>query len=592
MGPARAPGGGAAASVTPFRPRGAPSAARPASTLTRTLRVLRVLVRVAAAFLPFWPWVAGLVVATVAGISAELVEPLLHQAFVNRVLLGHEIGLLPEILGLYAAAAAAQWLAGTAVAFTFLQSTERFSVRLRVAAYAHLRTLGLRQLRTVSTGEATAALQQFGPEVGEGILAVFQALLASLYRLPASLILLARLNGPLLRWTLPLLCIYPLYPVLTSGPLRRALTRLAIFDVWSQGVVNDRVAGLRTLLHRVDSRPDVDALFGVLWRRVRLRMRAFYVDRAGGLADIVAHQGLTVVLLGAGGMAVLHGQMTVGALLAYLEYVRGVEGPVRRLMHLPIQAQRAAVVAERVFWLLDAPADVRAPRHGVRAELRGEVEFRGVTVRSDDGRAILTDVSFRIPAGAVCAVVGGSGAGKSTLGALVPRYLDPDAGTVLLDGRDARTYDLASLRAAVAVAPQDPVFLRESVVENVRLGRPGATDAEVRAAMTRARIDDVAARTLQEGAGNLSGGQRQRLALARVYLQDPAVLVLDEATTGLDPALQRRILADLMGLRGRRTVILITHQMDVAGCADLVAVLQDGHLQRFGVPSAVLRGGA
>jgi ATP-binding cassette subfamily B protein len=280
--------------------------------------------------------------------------------------------------------------------------------------------------------------------------------------------------------------------------------------------------------------------------------------------------------------------MTVGALLAYLEYVRGVEGPVRRLMHLPIAAQRAAVIAERVFVLLDAPAEVHAPRHGLPARLRGEVELRGVTVRADDGRPILANVHLRVPAGAVCAVVGGSGAGKSTLGALIPRHLDPDEGVVLLDGCDARTYDLASLRAAVGVAPQDPLFLRESVIENVRVGRPGATDDAVRSALARARIAELADRTLQEGAGNLSGGQRQRLALARVYLQDPAILVLDEATTGLDPVLQRAMLADVLALRGRRTVILITHQMDLAARADLVAVLEDGRLQRYGPPGRVL----
>jgi ATP-binding cassette subfamily B protein len=562
--------------------------------LSRHARVLGILGRVAWAFRHEWPWHLLLVASTLGGISAELVEPWLHQIFVNRVLLGRRLDLLPDILWLYAAAAMAQWLAHSGVHFAFVQATERFSVRLRVAAYAHLRRLGLRALRRVSTGEATAALQQFGPEVGEGFLALTQSLLASLYRLPASLALLSRLNGPLLRWTLPALALYPLYPLLTANPLRRALTSLSLFDVHAQGVVTDQVAGLRALLHRTDARPDVAALRSLLWRRVRLRVRAFLVDRAGGLLDILAHQGMTVLLLGVGGLSVLHGRMTVGALLAFLEYVRGVEGPVRRLLHLPVGAQRVAVVAERVFALLDEPLDVRPPRRGRPARLRGEVELRGVGVRGDDGAFILRGIDLRVPAGAFCAVVGESGAGKSTLGALIPRYLDPDEGQVLLDGVDAREYDLEGLRAAVALVPQDPVFFRESVLDNVRIARPGADDAQVRAALERAHAGELLAgggtsgRTLQEGAGNLSGGQRQRVALARAYLQDPAIFVLDEATSALDPALQRRVLEDLLALRGRRTVIFITHQPEVAARADLVVVLREGRLVRAGPPARVL----
>lgn len=566
------------------------------SRWSRYMRFLRILWRVSRFYLPLWPWLLLLVVATVAGISAELLEPWLHQIFVNRVLLGRQAGLLPEILILYACAAVANWVAGNLVHYAFLQATERFSVRLRVAAYGHLRRLSLRSLRRVSTGEATAALQQFGPDVGEGFLALGQSLLASLYRLPASLALMSQLSGPLMRYTLPILAIYPLYPLLTAGPLRKALTRLSLFDVRAQGVVNDRVAGLRGLLHRTEAGEDVGALRGLLMRRVPLRIRAFLVDRAGALLDLAAHQGMTVLLLGLGGAAVLRGQMTLGGLLAFMEYVRGVEGPVRRLLHLPIGAQRVAVVAERVFTLLDAPVDVRAPRRGRPAQLRGRIELVGVGVLGDAGQELLQGVSLVIPAGARCALVGGSGAGKSTLAALLPRYLDPDRGSVRLDGVDAREYDLAGLRQAVALVPQDPVFFRENVLENVRLGRPGATDAQVREALRRAHAEElleggpVGGRVLGEGAGNLSGGQRQRLALARAHLQDPAILVLDEATSALDPELQRAVLREVFASARGRTVVFVTHQLDLAATADLVVVLGGGRIQRVGPPTRVLWG--
>lgn len=553
-----------------------------------------------------------------AAISAELLEPLLHQLLVNRVLLGGEARLLPRILLLYVGAATAQWLAATAAHYFHLQAAERFSIRLRTRTYAHLRRLSLRALGRSSTGELVAAIQQFGPEVGEGYLDLLRSVLASAYRLPASLALMAQLSGPLLLWALPALALYPLYPLVTVRPLRGALTALALYDVEAQGVVNDRVAGLRALLHRVDARHDVTAVRDLLWRRIALRLRAFLVERLGGLLDVAAHQGMTVVLLGAGGVAVLRGQLTVGALLAFLEYVRGVEGPVRRLMHLPVGAQRVAVVADRVYSLLDRPPDVPAPRRGLPVRgARGEVAFAGVTVRGDDGRPILRDVTFTVPAGALCAVVGGSGAGKSTLAACVPRYIDPDEGAVLLDGVDLRRYDLRELRAAVALVPQEPVFFRDSLLANLLVARPDADLAQVWDALRRAGATDFVAPAatgradqgplaadaggdgvpraplgapLAEGAGNLSGGQRRRIGLARGFLQDGLVLVLDEVLTGLDPALAAQVFASIASLRGRRTVLLITHQWELARSADLAAVLAAGRLQRFGRPAAVLGG--
>jgi ATP-binding cassette subfamily B protein len=549
-------------------------------------------------FLPLWPWQVGLVAATVAGISAELAEPLLHQRLVNRVLLAGQLRLLPGILGLYVLAATAHWLAHSAAHYMHLQGSERFSIRLRTRMYAHLRRLGLRALGRQSTGELVAAVQQFGPEVGEDYLALLHSVVASCYRLPASLALLARLNLHLLVLALPALTLYPLYPVLTARPLRRALANLALYDVHTQGVVNDRVAGLAALWHRVDARGDVGEVERLLWRRLRLRLRAFVVDRLGGLLDVAAHQGLAVLLFGLGGLAVWRHQMTVGALLAFLEYVRGLEGPVRRLMHLPVGAQRLAVVADRAFAVLDLPVDVVPPRRGRSARsVRGDLALRRAGVRGLEGRPILEDVTCAFPAGRLVAVVGPSGAGKSTLGALLPRLLDPDEGAVLLDGVDLRAYDLAELRAQVAYVPQEPVFFQDTLEANLRVARPEATEGEIWAALERAQATDFVARTpgpgltyrLAEGAANLSGGQRRRLGLARGLLQGGRVLVLDEALSGLDPRLAERVFAELRRLRGQVTVVLITHQWELARRADVAVLLEGGRVVRQGPPWEVLR---
>lgn len=611
---------------------------------------LRVLLRVFWHFLPLWPWQLGLIVASFAAISAELAEPWLHEQLVNRVLIGRQVDLLPRILVLYVAVATAHWVAHSAAHYFHLQGSERFSIRLRTRTYAHLRRLSQRALRVESSGELVAVLQQFGPEVGEGYLELLAAVFAALYRLPASLALLARLNGGLLLTILPALSLYPLYPLVTVRPLRRALTGLALYDVATQGVVNDHVVGLPALMHRVDGRTDVTSLRDLLWRRLSLRIAVFTVDRLGGLLDVAAHQGLAVLLFGLGGMAVLQGRMSVGALLAFMEYVRGLEGPVRRLMHLPIGAQRVAVVADRVYAVLDRPVDVVAPRHGRHVRHftgggPGALALRAVGVTGGaDGRPILRDLTVTLPAGALCAVVGGSGAGKSTFGALLPRLLDPDSGSVTLDGVDLREYDLRELRGAVAHVPQNPIFFRDTLLANLLLARPDASAAEVDDALERACCGDflipaapssprgglrgITAASpstahhgpagspratgtpvsafegaspdragamrhplslrLSEGAGNLSGGQRQRLGLARGFLQGGCVLVLDEVLSGLDPVLQAKVFSQLTALRGQRTVVLITHQWELARRCDIVVLLAEGRLVRVGPPAQVL----
>ncbi len=567
--------------------------ATPRSWRTRSMRLARTLLRVLTTFRPMWAWVVGMMIATIAGVSAELVQPLLQQLFVNRVLLGHEVHLLGEVLVLYLCAALADWLANNALYYCFLQASERYSILLRIGAYRHLRRLSLRALGRQSSGEVVAALQQCGPEVGEGFLQILQSLTAIAYRLPTSVLLMARLSGPLAIWTIPALCLYPFYPLITVRPLRRALASLALFDVQSQGVLNDHVVGLPALLHRRDAEPEATALYTLLWRRIRMRTRVFMVDRMGGLLDLAAHQGMTILLLAMGGLRVLHGQMTVGGLLAFFEYVRGVEGPIRRLMHLPIGLQRVAVMAERVFHVTDEPEDVPAPRQGRTIHGRCGFELRDVTVVSDDHRPLLRNINARIPPGSVVALLGGSGAGKSTFAALLPRYIDPAVGAVYLNGVDLRSYDLSDLRSKVAVVPQDPVFFRESLVNNVRVGRPGASDEEVRRALQKAETGDFVIlegneRFLHQAAANLSGGQRQRLALARAYLQDAPVLVLDEPTSALDPALRQRVLHGCLRDRGRKTIVLITHQPEDAWQADLVIVLSDGRIQAAGPPSKVL----
>jgi ABC-type multidrug transport system fused ATPase/permease subunit len=223
--------------------------------------------------------------------------------------------------------------------------------------------------------------------------------------------------------------------------------------------------------------------------------------------------------------------------------------------------------------------------------VRGEIEFDAVSLTHGRG-AVLDGVSFRAEPGRTLAVVGASGSGKSTIADLAVRLIDPDAGTVRLDGRDLRAIRLADLRRHVQVVEQTPVLFHASIEDNVRYARPDATAADLAAALEGAGIASFVdglpdgRRTIVGDRGlALSAGERQRIALARAFLTNPAVLVLDEPSAALDPAAERLLVdACRRGMRGR-TTILISHRLDLVRAADHVVVLDDAHIVERGTPA-------
>lgn len=303
-----------------------------------------------------------------------------------------------------------------------------------------------------------------------------------------------------------------------------------------------------------------------------------------GLIELVG--GLLVLALGV--WALSAGDLTLGGLLVFITYLAQLYSPIRSLGQLGNDVFAAAAGAERVLELLDTqPAVVDRP--GARPLTRpaaGLVELRGVTY-SHPGAAVpaLRDVSLRVRPGEMVALTGPSGAGKSTLSRLLVRFGDPQAGAVSLDGHDVRDITLVSLRENVGLLLQDTYLPDLSAREAIAQGREGATDAEVEQAAHAAGVHDVLAALpegydapIGPGGRRLSGGQRRRLAIARAFVRDTPVLVLDEPTTGLDEGARDRLLEPLRALMAGRTTVVITHDPAVIAWADRVLELRDGAL--------------
>jgi ATP-binding cassette, subfamily B, bacterial len=319
--------------------------------------------------------------------------------------------------------------------------------------------------------------------------------------------------------------------------------------------------------------------------------------RFSPIIDTTAAMSAAVVLW-AGTNRVLSGEITLGALLVFISYLGSLYKPMKALSRLSTTLAKGAAAAERVEGVLAETPDVQEVEHPVRPRgIRGHLEFQGVSFRYGT-QEVLHDIDLEIEPGETLALVGPTGAGKSTLVSLVPRLVDPSAGAVHLDFIDLRQYAVDGLRAQVAMVLQDCLVVSGTLRENILLGAPGATAAEVDRAARLSLVDEFAGRlpdgldtVVGERGATLSGGQRQRISIARAILRDAPVLILDEPTSALDAQSESLLMEALGNLPSDRTTLLIAHRLSTIRGADRVAVLDGGHLVQVG-PAGRLAGEA
>jgi ATP-binding cassette subfamily B protein len=318
------------------------------------------------------------------------------------------------------------------------------------------------------------------------------------------------------------------------------------------------------------------------------------------LVDVIVAAG-TCLVLGYGAHLALSGRLTTGVLVVLLLYLGKTYKPIRDLSKMTSSFTKAAVSYDRIQDVLLAESAVHdLPGARVAPPFKGLIEFEGVTVQYAGERPVLRDVSFCIEPGQVVAFVGSSGAGKSTIASLIPRFLDPVAGCVRVDGTDIREYTLASLRNQFSFVLQDTLLFRASIWENIAYGRPDALPEDtVRAAMLAnahefiTRFPEGYATLVGERGMTLSGGERQRIAIARAIVRNSPILILDEPTTGLDAVAEQVVVEALHRLMQGRTSIVIAHHLATIRKADMILVVKDTAIVERGTHEALLaRGGA
>ena len=572
----------------------------PASEGRPPLSSLRTLARIGTFLRPYRQQVVYAAIGLVVAASAVLAVGQGLRGVIDR---GFGAGNAAELdrtlalmLGVIVVMAAA-----TYTRFYFVSWLgERVTADLRRAVFDHLLTLSPGYFEMTRTGEVISRLTNDTTLLETVIGSSASMAIRNLLLLAGGLVMLALTSAKL---TLLVLLGVPLVvvPIVLFGRRVRKLARATQDRVGDVGAyVDEALHEIRTVqayhhepLDRERFGERVEAAFETA--RQRIRQRALLVA-----AVIVLVFGAVGVILWIGGHDVVAGKISAGQLSAFVFYAVIVAGAVGTISEVVGDLQRAAGATERLFELLGTEAGIRAPEAPVDLPLpaRGTVAFADVTFHypSRPDAAALAGFSLDVRQGEKVALVGPSGAGKTTVFALLLRFYDPRHGAVRIDGVDVRAADPAQVRARLAVVPQDPVIFATSVLENIRYGRPDATEAEVRAACEAAyasefveRLPEGYASELGERGVRLSGGQRQRLAIARAILADRPILLLDEATSALDAESERVVQLALERLMTGRTVLIIAHRLATVRHSDRIAVMDRGCIVATGSHDELLR---
>ncbi|WP_340106126.1 ABC transporter ATP-binding protein [Rhodohalobacter sp. 8-1] len=473
---------------------------------------------------------------------------------------------------------------------------ERVITDLRKKVYEHLHRLGFRFYENRRLGEITSRLTNDVGSIRTALTDSLPQLFTITFSLIGSVTLMVILNW---RLSLVIFVTVPLITIATRyfGQKIRSLSKNIQDDLAeSTAVAEDALGAVRLVKAFVREEYEVERystaveqLFGTARRKMVLTQ--LFWSGVG-----IMFMSTLVIIFWYGGIEVLAGRLTAGDLVAFIIYALNISRSVSQTSRLYAAVNTAAGASERIFELLDeVPEITDSPDAKAISHVDGSIRAVNIQFSYDEGQPVLKDISFDAEAGETIALVGPSGAGKTTLLNLIPRFYDPQEGSILLDGTDIREYKVKSLRRQISIVPQEVHLFGTSVKENIRYGKLEATDEQVVAAAKAANAHDFIS-AMPEGYDSmigekgvkLSGGQRQRLAIARAILKDPAILLLDEATSSLDSESEAQVQDALYRLMQDRTTFVIAHRLSTVQHADRILVLEDGRIIETGTHAELI----
>jgi ABC-type multidrug transport system fused ATPase/permease subunit len=551
------------------------------------------------AYLKRYPWMAaGTLTCAILSTLMVIVFPATTKWIINDVVRASRPDKLLPLIALAAIAFLLQH--GFNALRIILNNTfeQKVIFDLRSDLYSHIQLLPLRWFDNRATGDLmTRVIEDVNSVervlidgIEQGVVAILQVFIVvgMMFYLNAKLALLALVP----------------FPLLLAGSLTYTLTahrryrlqRRASSDM--NALLHDNLAGVRQIKSFVRENEE-HARFNRVSDQLRratlvvMRVWAIYSPSMSLFESIGA-----LMVLGFGSHAVLTGSMQIGDLVAFLILIAFLYDPLGRLHQLNQLVQAGRAAGERVFEILDEPAEPGAVAAGAdrgRTQVLGDIRYENVSFSYVEGLPALSNVSFHAPPGATVALVGATGAGKSTVVNLLVRFYEFTSGQIYIDRKPIGEYDLRALREAIGVVTQESFLFNGSIRENVLMGKPQATDAELWRAVIAAnaqqfiqRLPDGLDSVVGERGVKLSVGEKQRLSIARALLKDPPILILDEATASVDTATERLIQEALERLMANRTSIVIAHRLSTIVHADQILVLDHGRIIERGTHDKLL----
>jgi ABC-type bacteriocin/lantibiotic exporter with double-glycine peptidase domain len=536
---------------------------------------------------PYWGIELEIGLCIILGMLFSLLTPILYKILVDDVLINKNAQLLGIVVLVYVVL----YLFSSGIGFirdylfTFLGQRLVFDIRSDL--FQHIQKLPHSFYNQTKTGDILARLYDDVSLVQGLLTRVVFSLITDLFSLLVILLILF-----LMDWKLTLLALgtFPIFLVLLyffSGKIKIQSKKLRGLSGEFINFLTENVTGYGLIRSfTAEKNQEMEHLR----RSKELINQNIWVNLLGMLSGtstgLVAQVGYYLILW-FGGLKVIHNDFSLGTLLAYTAYFWRIFGPLQNLIRLNVNIQTASASIERIFDFLDEPPRIKSKPNALRRfQITGDIEFKNVSFSYGAKDKILKGLNFKIEPGQIIALIGPSGSGKTTLAHLLMRFYDPCSGSILIDGRDIKDFDLKRYRKQVGLVSQESFLFNTSIEENLRFGKKDANLMEIEKATQLAHIFDFIShlpQRFQTQVGNrgtkLSGGQRQRISLARTILKEPRVLILDEATSSVDQKTERLILSSLRNHFRNKSIIIISHRTSLLQIADRIFCLNQGFVE-------------
>jgi ATP-binding cassette subfamily B protein len=567
--------------------------------MTRRVDLRRIL----AFFRPYTVQQALVLVCIFVVSLLGLLPPLFTKWLIDGAIPAHDMhGVWIDVGGMVAVAVVAGVI-GVYQGYLNSLVGEGIMRDIRTSLVAHLHKMPLSFFTGTKTGEIMNRVSSDVDNIDNVVTGTMISIVTNFFMMLTTVVTIFILDWRLALVAMAIipLMILPLSPVGRKMYDIRKRTREKRDEIESITQETLSISGITLIKSFVRERYERSRFYTVGTELMKLEIKLTMVGR-WFLAAITA-----MVILGpaivwlVGGWLAIYGAVTVGTIVAFVAYLGRLYGPASALAGVQVQIVSAFAVFERIFEYLDMePEGAEKPDAIALRDVRGGVAFDDVEFSYTPERSALNGVTFTIAPGQMAAFVGPSGAGKTTITQLVPRFYDPQSGAVRVDGVDVRDATLASLRENIGIVTQETYLFHDTIAANLRYARPDATEAQLIAAARAANIHEFVASlpdgyqtVVGERGHKLSGGERQRLAIARVLLKNPRILILDEATSALDSANEAAIQAALVPLMEGRTSLVIAHRLSTILNADVIFVVEHGRITEHGTHAELLaRNGA